>query len=120
MAYQSANNLRSRPGISGKELLFTTLRHETPPAVPWVPFAGVHAGKLRGYTAAEVLKDERKLVESLLAVNQIYDPDGQPVVFDLQIEAEILGCDLLWTSNGPPMVASHPLEAVMESPTRLP
>ncbi len=107
-------------GLSGKELLFATLRHQATPSVPWVPFAGVHSGKLRGYSATDVLKDEKKLVDSLLAVNQIYDPDGQPVVFDLQIEAEILGCDLVWVSGGPPMVASHPLEKDMSIPTRLP
>ncbi|HQE92984.1 MAG TPA: uroporphyrinogen decarboxylase family protein [Anaerolineae bacterium] len=106
--------------LTGKDLLLATLRHEPTPAVPWVPFAGVHAGKLKGYTAREVLTDGDKLFESLLAVNQTYDPDGQPIVFDLQIEAEILGCDLVWVEKGPPTVASHPLEAVMTVPTRLP
>ncbi len=106
--------------ITGKDLLLATLRHEPTPAIPWVPFAGVHAGKLKGYTAQEVLTDGDKLFESLLAVNQTYDPDGQPVVFDLQIEAEILGCDLVWVEKGPPTVASHPLAERMEVPTRLP
>ena len=115
MAYNTPST-----GISGKELLFAALRHQPVPAVPWVPFAGVHAGKLRGYGAQEVLTDPHKLVESLLAVNQVYDPDGQPVIFDLQIEAEILGCALVWAPNGPPMVASHPLEGCLEIPTHLP
>lgn len=104
----------------GKELLLAALRHEQVPTVPWVPFAGVHAGKLRGYSALEVLTDARKLVDSLLAVNQVYDPDGQPVIFDLQVEAEILGCDLVWAQSAPPSVASHPLESKMEIPSRLP
>ena len=47
----------------GKELLLAALRHESLPAVPWVPFAGVHAGKLRGYSALEVLKEPAKLLE---------------------------------------------------------
>lgn len=107
-------------GLSGKELLVRTLRHEVLPESPWVPFAGVHAGKLKGYSALEVLKDADKLFESLLAVNQIYDPDGQPVIFDLQVEAEILGCNLVWAKNGPPTVASHPLESKMDLPTQMP
>ncbi len=105
---------------TGKDLLLATLRHETTDRTPWVPFAGVHAGKLRGYSAMEVLTDGSKLLESLLEVNRVYDPDGQPVVFDLQIEAEILGCELVWTESGPPMVASHPLAERMEVPTHLP
>ncbi len=105
---------------SGKELLFQALRHEQVSAVPWVPYAGVHAGKLKGYGAEEILTDGKKLLESLLAVNEVYDPDGQPVVFDLQIEAEILGCELIWAGNGPPLIGSYPLAGKMEIPTRLP
>ncbi len=91
-----------------KELIFKTLDHEKTDVVPWVPFAGVHAGKLKGYTAEEILRDEDKLVESLLEVYKLYSPDGMPVLFDLQVEAEFLGCDLLWAKNNPPSVKSHP------------
>ena len=34
-----------------------------------------------------------------------------PILFDLQIEAEILGCEMKWTKNNPPSVKTHPLEA---------
>ena len=108
------------PHTHGKELLLATLRHETAQAVPWVPFAGVHAGKLRGYSGKEILLDGKKLFESLIEVNRVYDPDGQPVVFDLQVEAEVLGCGLVWVDNGPPMVATHPLESQLVLPNHLP
>jgi uroporphyrinogen decarboxylase len=107
-------------GLTGKELIFATLRHEKTSSVPWVPYAGVHAGKLKGYSAQEILTDADKLVESLLAVNEVYDPDGQPVLFDLQLEAEILGCDLFWAENSPPSVASHPLANTLDIPSKLP
>ena len=55
---------------SPKEVLFATLRHEETDALPWVPFAGVHAGKLVGYHATEVLSEADKLFESLMAENQ--------------------------------------------------
>ena len=106
--------------MSGKALLFSALKHEHIDAIPWVPFAGVHAGKLLGYSANEVLTDGDKLFEALLAVNRTYGPDGQPVVFDLQVEAEILGCDLLWAEKAPPTVASHPLATDMVVPGYLP
>lgn len=96
--------------MNPKETLFAVLRHETVSQVPWVPFAGVHAGFLAGYDATEVLTDADKLVQSLLEVNRLYKPHGQPVVFDLQLEAECLGCELRWVKNGPPSVMSHPLE----------
>jgi uroporphyrinogen decarboxylase len=105
---------------NGKELVFAALRHESTPRVPWIPFAGVHAGKLKNYSGREILTDADKLVESLLAVNELYVPDGQPVVFDLQIEAEILGCKLLWADAAPPSVASHPLAETMTIPDLIP
>jgi len=102
--------------LGGKELLFETLKHKDVPAVPWVPYAGVHAGKLKGYTAKEVLTDGNKLFDSLMAVNEIYDPNGQPVVFDLQLEAEIMGCEMLWSDKNPPSVATNPLSSRDEIP----
>lgn len=104
--------------MTPKELLFATLRHEATPRAPWVPFSGIHSGFLTGADATRILNDEDALVEALLAVNRLYKPDGQPVVFDLQLEAEILGCELVWTKDSPPSVASHPLADTMTVPCR--
>lgn len=104
--------------MTPKELLFATLRHQATPRAPWVPFSGIHSGFLTGADATEVLTNEDALVNALLAVNRLYKPDGQPVVFDLQLEAEILGCDLVWAKDSPPSVASHPLADTMTVPCR--
>lgn len=111
------NSLNHR---NGKQLLFQTLSHQETSQIPWVPFAGVHVGKLKGYSADEVYLDEDKLFASLMETNQLYAPDGQPIVFDLQIEAEILGCDLLWVKDSPPTVINHPLQDISEIPEFLP
>lgn len=92
-----------------RDLLFKVLQHQKTIRAAWVPFAGVHAGKLKGYSAKEVLQDGNKLFESILEVNKVYQPDGLPVIFDLQVEAEILGCDLHWDEFTPPTVITHPL-----------
>lgn len=99
-----------------KELLLRALRHEEVERAPWVPFAGVHAGKLKGHDATVMLTDADKALESLLEVNRLYKPDGQPVIFDLQIEAECLGCDLVWAKDCPPSVSTHPLDGSDEEP----
>ena len=93
----------------GKELIFKALRHEPLPEIPWVPFAGVHAGQLKGYTAEEMLTSSDNIVESMKEVAKLYAPDGLPVLFDLQVEAEILGCELMWAKDNPPSVKTHPL-----------
>lgn len=102
--------------MTGKELLLRLLRHEETPRPGWVPLAGVHAGLLKGYAADEVYQDADKLVAALLEVDKIYQPDGLLLLFDLQLEAEILGCQLKWEKNGPPSVRSHPLENTLEIP----
>ena len=55
-----------------------------------------------------------------MEANRLYAPDGQPVIFDLQVEAEILGCKLVWAEDSPPSVVSHPQEAAAGLPTHLP
>ncbi len=102
--------------MTGKELIFKTLRHEETDQIPWIPFAGVHAGKLIGASAKEILTDADKLFDALIEVNKLYRPDGQPVLFDLQIEAEILGCELMWAEDAPPAVKTHPLSETKEVP----
>jgi uroporphyrinogen decarboxylase len=106
--------------MTGRERIFAALRHQPTDRVPWVPFAGVHAGLLKGHNARAVLTDADKLFESLMEANRLYIPDGQPVLFDLQVEAEILGCDLLWADKAPPSVSSHPLVDTLTPPGRLP
>ena len=103
-----------------KELLLRALRHEPVERAPWVPFAGVHAASLKGYTATEMLTDVDKAFDALMEVNRLYRPDGQPVIFDLQIEAECLGCGLVWADDCPPSVSSHPLEGSDEEPPEAP
>lgn len=103
-----------------KERIFNVLSNKPVDRVPWVPFAGIHAGKLKGYTAQEILKDGDKLYESLMEVNRLYKPDGQPVIFDLQIEAECLGCELQWEEYSPPSIKSHPLDGDEDEPPVVP
>lgn len=95
--------------MSGKEILLKALRCEPTPRLPWVPFVGVHGGALVGVDASEYLKSADHIVAGLKKAAERYRPDGLPVVFDLQIEAEILGCKLAWAKETPPSVASHPL-----------
>lgn len=102
----------------GKQIIFDILDHKHVDRPAWVPFAGIHAGKLTGASAIEVLKDEDKLYEALMQVNKLYRPDGQPVLFDLQVEAEILGCELQWSEDTPPTVKTHPYDEERLIPCR--
>lgn len=99
--------------MTGKEILLEALRGRKPERIPWVPFAGVHAGSLIGATPESFLRDASLIEKGVVEVCERYKPDGVPVVFDLQIEAEMLGCELEWASETPPAVKSHPLAGQM-------
>lgn len=95
--------------MTGKERVLAAIKCKEVDRVPWVPFVGVHAGALLGKSATEFLKSEDLIVEGVSKAIEKYNPDGVPVVFDLQIEAEVFGCELNWADENPPAVCSHPL-----------
>ncbi|PWE00601.1 uroporphyrinogen decarboxylase family protein [Marinilabilia rubra] len=95
--------------MKGLELIKKAMKLEKVERIPWVPFVGAHAGSLLGLTATEFLQSTGKIVEGVNKAIELYKPDGIPVAFDLQIEAEALGCKLAWADDNPPAVISHPL-----------
>lgn len=92
-----------------KEILFETIKGNSSKRVPWVPFVGCHGGKLIDVEAEEYLKSEDLIVEGISKAIELYEPDGIPVIFDLQVEAETLNCKLQWNKDNPPTVIGHPL-----------
>jgi len=95
--------------MTGKELVLAAMKNEKTERTPWVPFCGVHCASLIGKTADVYLKSSDLMTAGLEKAISLYKPDGIPVIFDLQLEAEIFGCDLHWNKDNPPSVMSHPL-----------
>lgn len=93
--------------MTGKELVLNAISFKDTDRTPWVPFVGCHAAKLIGVSAEEFFKSEDLMVKGVLKANEEYRPDGLPALFDLQIEAEALGCGLRWADDNPPSVSSH-------------
>jgi uroporphyrinogen decarboxylase len=95
--------------MTGKQILLDAIAGKETSRPAWLPFVGCHGGFLIGKTATEYLTSADLLVQGLKKAKELYRPDGLPVMFDLQVEAEILGCDLHWADEVPPAVTSHPL-----------
>lgn len=107
--------------MNGLSLIKQAMRLEPVERVPWVPFIGVHGGFLIGVDAEQYLKSPENMISGLTKAIELYKPDGIPVSFDLQLEAEILGCKLKWAKENPPAVLSHPLaEGIPLSSLKLP
>jgi MtaA/CmuA family methyltransferase len=95
--------------MTGKQVILNALRGRLTERPAWLPFVGVHGAKIIGEKASDYLKSADLIVKGLTRARELYQPDGLPVAFDLQLEAEVLGCDLHWSDDGPPSVTSHPL-----------
>ena len=95
--------------MTGKELIKKAFKLEETERIPWVPFVGCHGGHLIGKNAEEYLKSSENIIAGVNEAVIKYNPDGIPVMFDLQVEAEALGCELQWAEDNPPAVVSHPL-----------
>jgi MtaA/CmuA family methyltransferase len=114
--------------MSNKDVLLTALKFEEAKRTPWVPYVGVHAAKLIDKPADEYLCSADLIYDGVMRSIQEYNPDGIPIVFDLQLEAEAFGCELLWAKDNPPAVSGHildhkqlsELQPIKESDGRLP
>jgi len=95
--------------MTGKEKILSLMSGKSVGQVPWVPFTGVHGAKLIGKKAEEFLKSKELILEGLNQVVQLYQPDGMPIYFDLQVEAEALGAKLKWSDDNVPLAITHPL-----------
>jgi len=98
--------------MTGKQRIENLFNKKETDRIPWIPFAGIHAGKLIGAKPKAVLTESDVLVEALKEVKKVYNPDAMPIHFDLQVEAEILGCELMWSESAPPSVKTHPLDGM--------
>ena len=96
--------------MNSKQLVMDAIQNKEVERIPWVPFVGCHAAKLLGVTASDFFRDDKLIVEGVKKAYELYKPDGLPALFDLQIEAEALGCELQYADTNPPSVAKHILE----------
>lgn len=107
--------------MQGKELINKAFQRQHVERIPWVPFVGCHAAQLTGKKAGEYLQSATLMFKGVNKAVELYQPDGIPVAFDLQIEAEAMGCRLHWADDNPPSVISHPLsEGIALSELKLP
>jgi uroporphyrinogen decarboxylase len=93
-----------------KQLLLDAIKNKETSRTPWVPFVGCHAAGLIGVDAEAYFKSADNIYNGISKAIEIYRPDGIPALFDLQLEAEVMGCELKWAKENPPSVATHPLE----------
>lgn len=96
--------------MNGRDRIRNAMLRKQVDRTPWLPFVGAHGAFLIDRSAQDYLTSADLVVAGLTKAIELYQPDGLPILFDLQMEAEVLGCELHWSADGPPSVKTHPLE----------
>lgn len=91
-----------------KQALIQALRGGRTAKAPWLPYAGVNCAYLINEKASDYLQDPALLAKGIVEAARKYKADGIPLLFDLSVEAEALGCALNWWPDNVPSVVSHP------------
>jgi uroporphyrinogen decarboxylase len=74
--------------------------------------------------AENMLKDPELLAKGIVFTAKRYKADGIPLLFDLSVEANAVGCELKWWPDNVPSVTTHPCsnktpaEAGLKLPTK--
>ena len=77
-----------------KQKLIDAYRGKRTEDPPWVPYAGVHCAFLINEPADKMLQDPELLAKGVVHTAKRYKADGIPLVFDLSVEANSVGCEL--------------------------
>ena len=107
-----------------KQMLIDAYRGKKTPKPPWVPYAGVHCAFMINEPADKMLQDPELLAKGIVYTAERYKADGIPLLFDLSVEANAVGCDLKWWPDNVPSVTTHPCsdktpaEAGLQLPTK--
>jgi MtaA/CmuA family methyltransferase len=91
-----------------KQMLIDATYGRRTPMAPWVPYAGVHCAHLINEKASVYLKDPGKITAGVVEAARRYHADGIPLLFDLSVEAESVGCEMEYWEDNVPTVKSHP------------
>lgn len=93
-----------------KQMLIDATRGKRTEKAPWVPYAGVNCAYLIGEQADRYFKDPELIAKGVVEAAKRYNADGIPLMFDLSLEAEAVGCELEYWTDNVPSVRTHPCE----------
>jgi uroporphyrinogen decarboxylase len=94
-----------------KQMLLDAFQGKRTQYAPWLPYAGVHCAHIINEPADKYLQDPVLLAKGVVETAKRYKADGIPLVFDLSVEANAVGCDLKWWPDNVPSVITHPCSA---------
>jgi uroporphyrinogen decarboxylase len=95
-----------------KQLFLDALHCKPTARAPWFPYACINCAFHIGESAEKYLKDPKLIAKGLVATAKRYRADAIPLLFDLSVEANAIGCDLRWWADNVPSVTTHPCSSL--------
>lgn len=93
-----------------KQMLIDATMGRRTPTAPWVPYAGVNCAYLIKEKADRYFKDPALMARGVVEAARTYHADGIPLLFDLSVEAESVGCEVEYWEDNVPSVRTHPCD----------
>jgi uroporphyrinogen decarboxylase len=90
-----------------KQMLIDATHGKQTDIPPWLPYAGVHCAALIDQPADTFLKDAGLLAKGVVHAAEHYHADGIPLLFDLSVEAESIGCEATYWEDNVPSIMDH-------------
>jgi uroporphyrinogen-III decarboxylase len=94
--------------LTSKELVRRFFSHQDVARPPFIPWVYAFAARLEQVAIEEMLTSPGLLARALQNAQQLYGYDAIVSVLDPTLEAEVCGCSITWTEEGP-SIQSHAL-----------
>ncbi|MDX9818248.1 MAG: uroporphyrinogen decarboxylase family protein [Desulfococcus multivorans] len=93
-----------------KQLLIDATLGRRTAIPPWVPYAGVNCAHLIREKADRYFRNPDLMAKGVVEAARTYRADGIPLLFDLSLEAESVGCGVEYWEDNVPSVRTHPCD----------
>jgi uroporphyrinogen decarboxylase len=101
--------------LTGKHYMMSALKRQYADRIPTTVLIGPYCSRIAGYTVKEILTDARKSAKAHLAFYNRFQPDSVIVYNDIFLEAEAIGCEMVFPEDG----ISHPKSLLLEEKSQL-
>ena len=100
---------------TGKQYMVSALKRTFLDRIPTTVLIGPYCSRIAGYTVKEILTDSKKSAEAHLAFYDRFHPDSVVVYNDIYLEAEAIGCEMVFPEDH----ISHPKKPYLEEKSQL-
>lgn len=91
-----------------KQMLLDATMGKSTESAPWLPYAGVNCAFLINEKADTYFRSPELMAKGVVEAARRYHADGIPLSFDLSLEAESVGCEVMYWEDNVPSVMGHP------------